>query len=78
MGRRIACASPYHAGDRLIPYRFDAFERRIEFRRTTDQGRERVILDRHVCRACLEAEVADRRGGPAEGTPPLFRREAAR
>jgi hypothetical protein len=62
------CASWWHVGDRLIIRRFDAFERRIEFRRVTDQGRERVLLDRIVCRDCLRAEVTDRRGSDATQT----------
>jgi len=72
MRRAYICASPYHVGDRLIASRRGAFERRIEFRRLGDQGREAVVLDRIVCYACLRAEVAERRdmGGPK--TAPLF------
>jgi hypothetical protein len=72
MPRTFICASPYHVGDRLIVSRRGAFERRIEFRRLTDQGRESVILDRIVCCACLGAEIADRRGAVAPTTAPLF------
>jgi hypothetical protein len=57
----VACASPLHVGDRLVS-RFDAVERRIEFRRLTDQGREAVLLDRLVCKGCMRAELAQRRG----------------
>jgi hypothetical protein len=65
MARGISCGSPYHVGDRWIPSRLGGFERRIEFRRLTDQGRERVIFDRIVCRNCLLAEAEDRRtSGP--------------
>jgi len=68
--RRPACASPYHRGDPLLS-RLDAFERRIEFRRLFDQGREATLLDRIVCRACMQIEIADRRG-PVAPTRPLF------
>ncbi len=69
------CASPYHEGDRYLPTRYDAFERRIEFRSKTDQGREAVILDRLVCRACMNAEVQDRRGAVRPDTISLFPNE---
>ncbi len=69
--RRPACASPYHRGDALLS-RFDAFERRIEFRRLHDQGREATALDRIVCRACMQIEIAERRGGPGPVKAPLF------
>jgi hypothetical protein len=59
--RRPACASPYHRGDALLPSRLDGFERRIEFRRLRDQGREATVLDRIVCRACMRIEIAERR-----------------
>jgi hypothetical protein len=49
------CSSPWHTGDRYIASRFDTFERRIEFRRRTDQGRERVLQTGDVCRACMQA-----------------------
>jgi hypothetical protein len=69
--RRPACTSPYHRGDALLSRR-DAFERRIEFRRLYDQGREATVLDRIVCRACMQIEIAERRGGTAVSTAPLF------
>jgi len=65
------CSSPWHTGDRLVGSRFDLYERRIEFRRRTDQGRERVIATGDVCRACMNAETKDRRGSGPE-TPPMF------
>ncbi len=68
--RRPACASPYHRGDALLS-RYDAFERRIEFRRLSDQGREATALDRIVCRACMQIEIAERRGSGGS-TAPLF------
>jgi len=68
----LACASPWHQGDRYVASRLDAFERRIEFRRLTDQGRQSVVLDRIVCRACMRAEVEDRRSTGDAGTAPLF------
>lgn len=58
-----ACESAHHVGDRLISSPSDRFELRLEARRLTDQGRERVRLLEHVCRACLsrwfEADVCD-------------------
>ena len=73
MGREaLACASPWHSGDPYIASRLDAFERRIEFRRLTDQGRQSVVLDRIVCRTCMAAEVADRRGNRRIETGSLF------
>ncbi len=68
----LACASPWHRGDRYIASRMDGLERRIEFRRLTDQGRETVLTDRLVCRACMRAEVAERRGGGDAQTESLF------
>ena len=68
----LACASPWHTGDPLIVSRLDAFERRIEFRRFGDQGRQAVITDRIVCRACMRAEVEDRRPTRAADTRSLF------
>jgi hypothetical protein len=72
MRRAYICASPYHVGDRLITSRGGAFERRIEFRRLTDQGREAVVIDRLVCHACMTAEVTERRGEGGAKTAPLF------
>ncbi len=51
--------------------RLDAFERRIQFRRVTAQGREAVVLDRVVCWACMVHEIADRCSAPVP-TLPLF------
>jgi hypothetical protein len=66
------CASPWHQGDRYLATRYDAFERRIEFRRMTDRGRAAVVLDRLVCRSCMRAEVQERRGEGGPGTVPFF------
>ena len=71
----LACASPWHSGDRYIASRLDAYERRIEFRRLTDQGRQTVVLDRIVCRACMRAEVEDRRPTGDHSTAELFRND---
>lgn len=71
MPKRPACGSPYHRGDALLS-RLDAFERRIEFRRMHDQGREATVLDRIVCRSCMQIEIAERRGSAAS-TAPLFK-----
>lgn len=73
MRRKSAvCASPWHRGDRYIAARLDAFERRIEFRRLTDRGREAVAMDRIVCRTCMRAEVDDRRQTGNVHTAALF------
>jgi hypothetical protein len=70
--RTFICGSPYHLGDQFIASRLDSFERRIEFRRLKDQGREAVVLDRVVCHACLVAEVTDRRSQADSKTQRLF------
>jgi hypothetical protein len=67
------CAGPWHQGDRYLATRYDAFERRIEFRRMSDRGREAVVLDRLVCRSCMRAEVQERRADGQPGTLPLLR-----
>jgi hypothetical protein len=67
----VACASPLHVGDRLVS-RIDAVERRIEYRRLTDQGREAVLLDRLVCKGCMRAELAQRRGAERPENAHLF------
>ncbi len=72
MRRTYICGSPYHVGDRLIASRRGAFERRIEFRRLGDQGREAEVLDRIVCHACLTVEVAERRDEVGAKTTPMF------
>jgi hypothetical protein len=72
MRQTFICASPYHVGDRLILSRRGAFERRIEFRRLSDQGRESVVLDRIVCWACMGAEIAERRGTGPPATASLL------
>ena len=66
------CSSPWHEGDRLVLSRRDLFERRIEFRRRSDQGRERVIATGDVCRACMFAEIRDRSGAGSPETAPMF------
>lgn len=53
------CESPAHVGDRVV-LRRDLLERRIEWRRLTDQGRENVRIVRRECKACVRRElVAD-------------------
>ena len=49
---KAACESSEHVGDRLVERR-DLLERRIEWRRLTDQGREHVRIIRRECRACM-------------------------
>lgn len=53
---KAACAAPRHEGDRLVDRR-DLLERRIEWRRLTDQGREHVRIVRRECKACALAEL---------------------
>jgi hypothetical protein len=53
---RASCESPSHEGDRLVDRR-DLLERRIEWRRLTDQGREHVRIVRRECKACALAEL---------------------
>lgn len=36
---------------------YDRFEERIEYRRVSDQGRHAVLLKRHLCRTCVQAEL---------------------
>lgn len=48
-----ACEAPEHEGERLMAHPMDAFELRLEARRFSDQGRERVRILMRVCRACL-------------------------
>lgn len=47
-----ACESTMHEGERIIRAPSDRYELRLELRRITDQGRERVRLLIHICRAC--------------------------
>jgi len=54
----VTCSSPLHQGDRLVRGE-PGLERRIEYRRTTDQGRERVRMTGLVCRACMFAELRE-------------------
>lgn len=37
---------------------YDRMEERVEYRRVHDHGRHAVILKRHLCRECADAEVA--------------------
>ena len=54
---RGTCESPAHVGDALVDRR-DLLERRIEWRRLTDQGREHVRIVRRECRVCMNLELA--------------------
>ncbi len=65
----LVCASPHHDGDRLIRDRLDAVEKRHEYRRVSDQGRERVELLYVCCKACMRAEIeAARPAAPPTGS----------
>jgi hypothetical protein len=43
------------------------FERRIEFRSAHNQSRYKVLLDIHICRACVDEEVSAARPTPNQG-----------
>jgi len=49
----------------------DRMEKRIEYRRVSDQGRYKVRIIATMCRACVDAE-ADQDGGPTVETKGLF------
>lgn len=53
---RNVCENATHAGDPLVA-RFELLERRIEWRRLTDQGREYVRLVRRECKTCAAREI---------------------
>jgi hypothetical protein len=53
---RGTCESAEHRGDPLVDRR-DLLERRIEWRRLTDQGREHVRIVRRECKACAAREL---------------------
>jgi hypothetical protein len=55
MGRGV-CENIEHVGERLVDRR-DLLERRIEWRRLTDQGREHVRIERRECVACARREL---------------------
>lgn len=58
--------SPFvcHKCRQIVPSIYDQFERRIEFRRLSDQGRHRVLLTGRLCRDCVDAEVDGHRPPP--------------
>jgi len=47
------CESKHHVGDRLVPHPSDRIELRLEARRVSDQGRERVKILEHICKTCM-------------------------
>lgn len=56
MARDFICSG---CGNRIVdPY--DQFERRTEYRRLSDQGRERVFKEADVCGTCMGTEIAAR------------------
>ena len=61
---RGSCEHPAHEGDCLVDRR-DLLERRIEWRRLTDQGREHVRIVRRECKACAARELAPTGGQAA-------------
>jgi hypothetical protein len=50
------CENVEHQGDPLVDRR-DLLERRIEWRRLTDQGREHVRIVRRECKVCANREL---------------------
>jgi DNA-directed RNA polymerase subunit N (RpoN/RPB10) len=45
---------------------YDRFEERTEYRRVSDHGRHKVILNRHLCRKCVDTIVEELRpSGPS-------------
>jgi hypothetical protein len=57
IGVKGICENATHVGDRLVDRR-DLLERRIEWRRLGDQGREHVRIVRRECKNCCERELA--------------------
>jgi hypothetical protein len=53
---RGTCENATHRGDPLVDRR-DLLERRIEWRRLIDQGREHVRIVRRECKACALREL---------------------
>lgn len=53
---RYACENATHGGDPLVDRR-ELLERRIEWRRLSDQGREYVRLVRRECKTCAAREL---------------------
>ena len=51
----FVCQSEFHTGDRLV--REPVLEKRIEYRRRADYGRERVVKLYDVCRPCMVRET---------------------
>lgn len=43
---------------RLVTWPQDRMEKRLEFRRVTDQGRYKTRVIAHVCRQCVDIEMA--------------------
>lgn len=53
---RNVCENATHPGDPLVARR-DLLERRIEWRRLSDQGREYVRIVRRECKDCASREL---------------------
>jgi hypothetical protein len=63
MARDFICSG---CGKRISDPR-NQFERRTEYRRLSDMGRERVFKEADVCGDCMGGEIAART--PSAGTP---------
>lgn len=46
---------------------YQRFERRVEFRSAHNQSRYRVLLDIHICKPCVDAEVGEARPTSNQG-----------
>lgn len=58
MSRRWFCERPEHPGDRGDVHPSKRLEKRIEYRRMEDGGRDRVVKIGNICRPCMEDELA--------------------
>lgn len=46
---------------------FKRYERRVEFRSVRTQARYKVLLDIHICKSCVDEEVAKQRPNSDQG-----------
>lgn len=61
--------SPFICGrcEKRVDDPYKRFERRVEFRSTRTQARYKVLLDAHLCKGCVDAEVAEARPRSDQG-----------
>ena len=53
---KAGCQNPRHEGDRLVERR-ELLELRLEWRRLTDQGRDRTRIIRRECKTCAVRDL---------------------